>query len=80
MTGSSTVLKEESKVSPMVSMTGESTELIVAVAVEYRDKPVLAALAGSMTDSTGITREKPSGRVAFLCHVEAPTYLKFIAN
>jgi hypothetical protein len=34
MTGSSTVLKEESKVLPMVSMTGESTGLIVAVVVE----------------------------------------------
>ena len=38
------MLKEESKVLPMVSMTGESTGLIVAVALEYRDKPILATL------------------------------------
>ena len=41
MIGSSTVLKEESKVSPMVSMTGESIELIVAVVVEYRGNPIV---------------------------------------
>ena len=41
MIGNSTVQKERSKMSPMVGMTGELTELIVAVAVEYRDNVLM---------------------------------------
>ena len=37
----STVQKERSKMLPMDCMTGESTELIVAVAVEYRDNALV---------------------------------------
>ena len=42
MIGNSTVQKEGSKKSLMVSTTGELTELIVDVVVEYRDKSVFA--------------------------------------
>ena len=48
------MLKEESKVSPMVSTTGESTELIVAVAVEYRDNSLLQQTAATSNEMTAV--------------------------
>ena len=46
------MLKEESKVSPMVSMTGESIDLIVAVVVEYRDNGLMQHAAVTSKEMT----------------------------
>ena len=44
----STVQKEGSKMLPMDCMTGESTELIVAGAVEYRDNALIKLIVLSL--------------------------------
>ena len=50
----STVQKEGSKMLPMDCMTGESTELIVAVSVEYRDNSLLQQTAATSNEMTAV--------------------------